>query len=188
PMRHFVTQLQTVDADITGAPVVAFHSIRQIQQAYTRGGLYALIVILGVIYLLLRRLKLTLLALLPLLLGGLWTIVGMAYLDLKLNMANLIVLPLFIGIAVDDGIHLMHRMLEAPQHAIAPLAYSTGKAIVLTSVTSMIGFGSLMVARHYGVFSLGVLATMSVGCSLVATLVVLPLVLHLLPSATPSPS
>ena len=105
---------------------------------------------------------------------------GMALLDLQLNMANLIILPLFLGIAVDDGIHLVHRMLEAPEDATSPLARSTGKAIVLTSLTSMVGFGGLLVARHTGIFSLGALATLAVGCALIATLVVLPLVLHLL--------
>jgi predicted RND superfamily exporter protein len=100
--------------------------------------------------------------------------------DLQLNLANLIILPLFLGMAVDDGIHLVHRMLEAPEDAISPLARSTGKAIVLTSLTTMVGFGSLMVARHRGIFSLGILVTLAVGLSLIATLVVLPLVLHLL--------
>jgi hypothetical protein len=185
PMRAFVTQLQAIDADITGPPVVAFYSIQQMQRGYTRGGLYALLVIIGVIFLLFRRLKPTLLALIPMLVGGLWTMVGMAFLSLQLNMANLIILPLFLGIAVDNGIHLVHRTLEAPEDATSPLARSTGKAIVLTSLTSMVGFGSLMAARHFGVFSLGVLATLAVGCALLATLVVLPLVLCLLPPATP---
>jgi hypothetical protein len=180
PMQAFVTQLEAIDPNLTGAPVVAYHSIQQIQRAYARGGLYALAVIVGVIFLLFRRLKPTLLALVPMLVGGLWTVACMAWLDLQLNMANLIVLPLFLGIAVDNGIHVVHRMLEAPQDATSPLAHSTGKAVVLTSLTTMVGFGSLMVAQHFGVFSLGALAALAVGCSLVATLIVLPLLLSLL--------
>jgi hopanoid biosynthesis associated RND transporter like protein HpnN len=187
PMQDFVTQLQGVDTDIIGPPVVALYSIEQMLRGYTRGGIYALLVIIGIMLLLFRRLKPTLLALLPMLLGGLWTIIGMAVLDLPLNMANMIILPLFLGIAVDDGIHLVHRMLESPEDATSPLARSTGKAIVLTSLTTMVGFGSLLVARHTGVFSLGMLATLAVGCALIATLVMIPLVLHLLPPA-PSPS
>jgi hopanoid biosynthesis associated RND transporter like protein HpnN len=188
PMRAFVTQLEAVDANLAGAPIVAFHSIQQIQHAYTRGGLYALLAIAGMIFLLFRRLKPTLLALVPMLVGGLWTVACMAWLDLQLNMANLIVLPLFIGIAVDNGIHIVHRMLEAPKDATSPLAHSTGKAVVLTSLTSIVGFGSLMVAQHFGVFSLGALAALAVGCSLVATLVILPLLLYLLPAGPSAPS
>ncbi|MGQ4807471.1 hypothetical protein NKDENANG_00823 [Candidatus Entotheonellaceae bacterium PAL068K] len=184
PMQAFVTQLQAIDADITGPPVIAFHSIRQMQRGYTRGGLYALLAMVGVILLLFRRLRPTLMALIPVLFGGLWTMACMVLFEMQFNMANLVIFPLFLGIAVDDGIHLVHRMLENPEGAAAPLARSTGKAIVLTSLTSMVGFGSLMVAGHSGVFSLGLLTTISVGCSLVATLVVLPLVLHLLPSVT----
>ena len=187
-MQAFVTQLQTVDADVTGSPVIAFYSIQHMQQGYTRGGGYALLVILGVILLLFRRLKPTLLTLIPILFGGLWTIACMALLDLQLNLANLIILPLFLGIAVDNGIHLIHRMLEAPGDATSPLARSTGKAIVLASLTSMVGFGSLMFAQHTGIFSLGVLATLGIGWSLVATLVVLPLVIRLLPQRTLPPS
>ncbi|MCZ6872890.1 MAG: MMPL family transporter, partial [bacterium] len=188
PMREFVTQLQTVDADITGSPVIAFYSIRQMLRGYTRGGLYALLVIIGIIVILFRRLKPTLLAIIPMLVGGLWTMACMAIFDLSLNMANLIILPLFIGIAVDDGIHLVHRMLESPEDATSPLARSTGKAIVLTSLTSIVGFGSLMIAGHAGVFSLGVIAATAVGCALIATLVVLPLILHLFATASVSSS
>ncbi len=186
-MQAFVMQLQTIDADITGPPVVAFHSIRQMKSGYERGGLYALVIIIGVILSLMRRLKPTLLALLPMLIGGLWTIACMAFTSLDLNMANLIILPLFIGIAVDDGIHMVHRMLEDPRAAASPLAHSTGKAIVLTSLTTMVGFGSLMIARHSGIFSLGLLSTLAVGCSLIAALVALPLVLHLLPAGLLQP-
>ena len=105
----------------------------------------------------------------------------MALVDLQLNMANLIILPLFLGIAVDNGIHMVHRMLETPEAATSPLAHSTGKAIVLTSLTTMVGFGSLLVAKHTGIFSLGMLSTLAVGCSLAATLVAFPLILHIFP-------
>ena len=112
--------------------------------------------------------------------SGLWTMDFMTLFHIPLNLANLIILPLFLGIAVDDGIHLVQRMLESSKDATSPLACSTGKAIVLTSLTSMVGFGSLMVAKHTGIFSLGVVATTAVGCALIATLVILPLILHLL--------
>jgi uncharacterized protein len=193
-MQVFVKQLQTLDANVTGPPVIAFYSINQIQKGYARGGLYASIAIIGIVIVLFRSVKATVLALVPVLFGGLWTIAGMALLDLDLNMANLIILPLFLGIAIDNGIHIVHRMFEAPQVAMAPLAHSTGKAIVLTSLTTMVGFGSLMIARHNGIFSLGLLSVLAVACSLVASLVVLPLILRILlrhqmtsPHQTPCP-
>ncbi len=184
-MQTFVSQLQSVDPEVTGPPVVAFYSIQHMLRGYTRGAISALLVISGVIWFLFRRLKPTLLAMVPMVLGGFWAMVCMALLDLQLNMANLIVLPLYLGIAVDDGIHLVHRMLESPEDATSPLARSTGKAILLTSLTSIVGFGSLMLAHHFGVFSLGVLATLGVGFALIATLGVLPLILRILPPTSP---
>jgi hopanoid biosynthesis associated RND transporter like protein HpnN len=188
PMREFVTQLQSVDADVTGFPVTAYYAIRQMQHGYTYGGVYAFVAITGIVLLLFRRLRPTALALVPMLFGGLWTMACMDLFDLQLNMANLIILPLYLGIAVDNGIHLVHRIQEDPEGAAAPLTRSTGKAIVLSSLTSIVGFGSLMVARHAGIFSLGLLTAVSVACALLATLVVLPLAARLFPPGPPPSS
>jgi hypothetical protein len=183
-MRTFVKQLQSLDANITGPPVIAYYSIRQIQQGYASGGLYAMLAIIVVVIILFRHLRATVLALIPVLFGGLWTIAIMSLLEVDFNMANLIILPLFLGIAVDNGIHIVHRMFESPEAAKAPLAHSTGKAIVLCSLTTIAGFGSLMIARHNGIFSLGLISALAVSCSLVASLVVLPLILRFLPTHT----
>jgi hopanoid biosynthesis associated RND transporter like protein HpnN len=185
PMEMFVTQLQAIDADVTGSPVVAFYSIRQMQQGYLRGGLYALVVIAGITLLDFRRLKPTLLTLLPLGLGALWIAPWMGLLGMQFNMANLVVFPLFMGMAIDCGVHLVHRALETPETAASPLASSTGKAVFVSGLTTMVGFGSLLVARHAGIFSLGLLLTLAIGCNLAAAFVVLPLVLYLLPAAPP---
>lgn len=180
-MEAFVTQLQLVDADITGPPVIAWHAMRQMQQGYARGGLYALGVILSIALVLFRRLKPALFALLPLLVGAMWTAAGMAIVQVPFNLANLMVLPVYMGIAIDSGIHLVHRALEHPETAGAPLTRSTGKAVLLSALTTVVGFGSLMIAKHYGIFSLGQLFTLAVGANLVAAFVVLPIVVHLFP-------
>jgi hypothetical protein len=185
PMQDFVTQVQAIDADVTGSPVVAFYAIREMQRGYFRGGLYALAVIVGITWLDFRRLKPTVFALLPLGLGVLWIVPWMVVFDVHLNMANLVVLPLFMGIAVDCGVHLVHRALETPETAASPLASSTGKAVFVSGLTTMVGFGSLMVAQHAGIFSLGLLLTLAIGCNLAAGFIVLPLVFHLWLSGTP---
>jgi hypothetical protein len=194
-MAAFVSQLQALDANVTGAPVVAYYAIQQMQHGYLQGGLYALIAIVGLTWLDFRRLQPTLLALLPLTLGALWIIPSMTILGLQWNMANLVVLPMFMGIAVDCGVHLVHRALETPEAAATPLANSTGKAVLVSGLTTMVGFGSLLVARHAGIFSLGALLTLAIGCNLAAAFVVLPLVFYLFPPghtrvapARPSPS
>jgi hypothetical protein len=59
------------------------------------------------------------------------------------------------------------------------IARSTGKGVVLSSLTTMVGFGALMVAQHQGIFSLGLLLTIGIGCNLLASLTVLPAILAL---------
>jgi uncharacterized protein len=179
PMRTFVSQLQTVDADVTGPPVVALYSIQNMQQGYVLGGVYALITIVGVTLVHFRRLKPTWLALLPLGVAALWMLPCMALFGVQLNIANLIVIPLFMGMAIDNGIHLVDRALEPPRTASERTTQSTGKAVVLATLTTIAGFGSLMVARHAGIFSFGLLLALSVTCNLVAVFTVLPLLLRI---------
>ena len=92
---------------------------------------------------------------------------------------NLIILPLIIGIGVSNGIHILHRHLEKSADVGAVMAGSTGKAVVLSSLTTALGFGALTVARHQGIHSLGLLLTIGVGCNLLAALLVLPALLAL---------
>src|SRR5919108_4047617 len=127
-MQAFVRQLQTVDSDITGPPVVAFYSIQNMQQGYVRGGVYALITIVGVTLVHFRRLKPTWLALLPLGVAALWMVPCMALLGVQMNIANLIVIPLFMGMAIDNGIHLVDRARESPRTAAPRTTRSTDKA------------------------------------------------------------
>src|SRR5215831_2535451 len=178
PMRTFVNQLQTVDADVTGPPIVAFYSIRNMQQGYVRGGVYAMLTIVGLTFLHFRRLKPTLLALLPLGIAAFWMLPLMTLFGVSMNIANLIVIPLFMGMSIDNGIHLLDRALEPPRTAAQRPTQSTGRAVVLATFTTILGFGSLMVARHAGIFSFGFLCALSVSCNLLAAFTILPLLLR----------
>jgi uncharacterized protein len=188
PMRAFVHQLQSIDADVTGPPVVAFYSIQSMQQGYVRGGVYALITIVGLTLVHFRRLKPTWLALLPLGVAALWMLPCMALFGMQMNIANLIVIPLFMGMAFDNSIHLVDRALEPPKAASERATQSTGKAVFLATLTTIAGFGSLMVARHAGIFSFGLLVALSVTCNLVAVFTVLPLLLRVVRLDTVAPT
>jgi uncharacterized protein len=188
PMRAFVHQLQSIDADVTGPPVVAFYSIQSMQQGYVRGGVYALITIVGLTLVHFRRLKPTWLALLPLGVAALWMIPCMALFGVEMNIANLIVIPLFMGMAFDNSIHLVDRALEPPKAASEQATQSTGKAVFLATLTTIAGFGSLMVAHHAGIFSFGLLVALSVTCNLVAEFTVLPLLLRVVRLDTAAPT
>lgn len=178
PMQEFVRQLETVDPSITGPPVVAFYSIRSMQQGYVWGGVYAMLTIVALTFIHFRRFMPTLLALLPLLIAALWMLPSMALFDVQMNIANLIVIPLFMCMAIDNGIHLVDRALEPPRTTVQRVTNSTARAAVLATLTTIVGFGSLMVARHAGIFSFGLLCALSVGLNLIAIFTVLPLLVR----------
>ena len=178
PLEEFIHQLRQIDPDVTGSPVIGYESIRAMQEGYVEAALYALVAIVLVSFGTLRRLGDTLLALLPLGLGMVWTAGLMWLFGLQFNLANLVAAPLIIGIGIENGIHLVHRFREDDKNTPAALiAGSTGQAVALFSLTTMVGFGSLMVAKYYGIFSMGLLLTLAIGSVLVASLAVLPLLL-----------
>jgi hopanoid biosynthesis associated RND transporter like protein HpnN len=175
--EEFVSQLRQVDPDVTGSPVIVFESAQVMKQGYVEGGVYALVVIVVIAFVALRRVGDVLLALVPLGLGMVWTAGLMWLFNFQFNLANLVAVPLIIGIGVENGLHLVHRYRETGEGGPALIASSTGQSVVLFSLTTMIGFGSLMVGNYYGIFSMGLLLTLAVGSVLVASLIVLPLLL-----------
>ena len=130
-----------------------------------------------------RSVFLTFFTLLPPLMGGVLMLGVMACFDVDFNPANLIVLPLILGIGVDDGVHVVHdyrgQMKSMGTYVMSP---STLNAIVLTSLTSMVGFGSMMIAAHQGLYSLGLVLVIGVGSCLFVSLVQLPALLSSIPA------
>ena len=177
PLEEFIGQLRQVDPDVAGSPIVGYESIHAMKQGYTEAGLYALAAVVLVTFLTLRRVGDTFLAMIPLAVGMLWTAGWMWVFRLSFNLANLIAVPLIIGIGLENGIHIVHRFREEGEAGPELVASSTGQSVALFSLTTMVGFGSLMVAKYYGIFSIGLLLTLSVGSVLVASLTVLPLLL-----------
>lgn len=178
PLEEFVSQLRQVDPEVTGFPVMSYESIPAIKNGYLEGGLYATAAILIVAFLTLRAWRATLLAMLPAGCGMLW-VVGLMWLGrLTFNLANLVAVPITIGIGVESGIYLVRRAHEEGRAGGVLVGGSTGQSVALFSLSTMVGFGSLMVARHSGIFSMGLLLTGAVGCVLLVSLTVLPLLLQ----------
>jgi uncharacterized membrane protein YdfJ with MMPL/SSD domain len=108
----------------------------------------------------------------------------MGLLQVPFNVANLIVLPLVMAPAVESGIMIVYRYREARdrgQRAL-PLPPSTGRAVVFSTLSTIIGFGSLMISHHRGIFSIGLLLTLGVASVLLASLTTLPSLLSILSS------
>ena len=184
--RQFVTELRSVDPAVTGSPVITYEATRLMERGYLQGTVYAFILVGGLTLLMIRRLKESALALLPLALGLLWTIGLMHLFGLKFNLANVWGLPLMIGISAEFGLNVVLRYLEGRAHGGPLVARSTVMGVVLNGVTTIVGFGSLMIAAHRGIFGLGLLLTIGSACGLVAALVVLPVILRLVTHTAPA--
>ena len=176
---RFVKELRTIDPDVTGQPVVAYESLRLIEKAYREGMAYAVALVAGISALMIRRVRATALAMVPLMLGTLWTVAIMQLAGLKFNLVNVWALPLIIGSAAEYGVNIVLRALESSAQGGPRLARSTVMGVVFNGLTTMAGFGSLLVAHHRGIWSLGVLLVIGSAMTLTASLVVLPTLVHL---------
>jgi hypothetical protein len=179
PLGRFVADLRSVDPDVLGEPVGLHIYTQAFRQAYEQAAVYALIAIFVLVLIDFQALGHALLAMTPLLVGTAWTVGLMWAFGVSFNLANVIFLPLIVGAGVENGIMILHRWRENGA-TFRGIPTSTGKGVALASLTTIVGFGSLMVSGHRGVHSLGLLLTLGTGCVLVASLTVLPGVLRLI--------
>ena len=177
--EKFLRQLRQVDPSVTGNAVHMFESTRLMRDGYIQGGIYAMVAIFIYIFISFGNIRATLIVLLPVAVGSVWTVGIMDLMRVSFNLANLVILPLIIGIGVVNGVHMVHRYREEADKSVNILSRSTGKGVILSSLTTMIGFGSLMIADYQGIYSLGLVLTLGVGCCLMASITVLPSILKL---------
>ncbi len=178
-MEQWVGQLRSIDPAITGTPIITYEAIRLMERGYQQGTFYAVILVVVITFLTLRHVKESVLSLVPLALGMTWTLGIMSLVGLPFNMGNVFGLPLILGAAVEFGLNIVMRFMEGREHGGPLIARSTVMAVLVNGLTTTVGFGSLMIADHRGIWGLGfVLATGAV-TSLVAALVVLPVLLRM---------
>jgi hypothetical protein len=175
PSERFVKELRTIDPKVTGTPVQNYEYLAVLKKAFEQAALYALGVICIAILLHFRSFKYLLLTLTPLGLGILWTSGLMGLTHIQFNPANIITLPLVIGIGVAYGLYAVDRFKENPNKTIFDT--STGKAVWLSALTTIFGFGSLIQASYRGISSLGLLMTLGVCMCLITSLYILPALL-----------
>ena len=177
-LDRFVREIEQVDPQVTGHPVQAYYASQQMETSYYRAAGIAACVVGVVLLWDLKHLHAAALAAVPTVLGLIQLFGLMGFLQIPLNPANIIVLPLIIGIGIDDGIHVMHDFLAGRMSTGLGQAATAG--ILLTSLTSMIGFGSLIMAHHEGLRSLGRVATLGIACCLLTSTITLPCLLGLI--------
>jgi uncharacterized protein len=177
--EDFVKELrEKVDPDVTGTPVQLLEYTTLLKDSYVEAAYYALAAIAILVFFHFRNLSCVILALLPVAIGTIWMIGVMGWQNIPFNPANIMTLPLVIGIGVTNGIHILNRFAEEQNPSI--LAKSTGKAVLVSALTTIAGFGSLIPAKHQGIASLGAVMSVGVATCMIAGLTFLPAVLTLL--------
>jgi hopanoid biosynthesis associated RND transporter like protein HpnN len=176
--KEFIDQLEPIDPDVTGTPVQLYHYTELLKRSYEEAARYSLIAIVILVLFHFRSPLCLALALVPVAVGFLWLGGLMGYFDVPLNPANIMTLPLVIGIGVTNGIHILNRYAEEQTPSI--LARSTGKAVLVSGLTAIAGFGSLILAKHQGIQSLGYVMSVGLATCMIAGLTFLPALLNLL--------
>lgn len=138
------------------------------------------IMIVVLVLLSFRSLRWSLIAMLPLMVGLAWTFGIMILFGIKFNFYNLVVLPAILGIGNDNGVHLASRYLEEGPKSMWHVLKSTGQHITIGSLTTMLGFMGLLFTNHPGLQSIGLLAVIGVGMTLLSALTFLPALIQVL--------
>lgn len=173
-LTEFATDVQTIDNSVTGLPVSDLAAGKVISKVFVQAFSTAFIIIFIVLLVLLRSLGNSLLVIWPLFLAGLLTAAANVLLNNPFNFANIIALPLLMGMGVDSGIHIMHRLnsgLSADEHL---LQTSTARGVFFSSLTTLLSFTSLAFTNHQGIASMGLLLAIGISFTLICTLIVLP--------------
>jgi uncharacterized protein len=175
-LTRFVQQIQGVDPLVVGDPVSLYVFASAYKHACILASVYAVAAIVILLAFTFRKLSLVLLALVPLGVGTLWTVGIMGAVGVSFNLANSIFMPLVVGAGVEYGVIILHRWGEGrmvPGH----LPMSTAKGVILAALTTTVGFGTLMISRHRGIFSLGFVAGAGSICVLLSAIILLPSIL-----------
>lgn len=171
-MEQFVREVRSVDKNATGNPIQIYEASLQMKRSYEQATWFAVCVILPIMFLNLGTLRDTLLAVFPLAVCMLQMFGVMGFLNIPLNPANMISLPLMLGMGVDNGINIVYDYRR--QQGRYRMSPSTAVAVILNTLTTMVGFAVLMIADHRGLQSLGRVLTIGMSCCLVSSLIILP--------------
>ncbi len=173
-LNRFVEDLERVSEKATGMPSLSVAMVK----VFGRDGRNSMLLTLGIVFLLLwidfKKPGYALTAMIPLAFGVFWMVGLMNLTGIALTMMSVMGLPLIIGIGIDDGVHIIHRWQNEGHGHIREVFSSTGKAILLTSLTTMLAFGSMVFSVFPAWGQFGGSLFYGVGACFLTTVVILP--------------
>jgi len=178
--ERFNRDCRAIDPAVTGYPILVQDGTREITEGFGKVVLVGALLIVLALLIDFRHAGYAFLAAATTGLGILWTLGWMGMAGQNFNLANLPTMPLVLGAGVAYGIHLLHRYRQEAKEGLATVLHHTGRAMLISALTTMIGFGSLALASHRGIASLGRVLLIGIASCFVAAAILLPCLLQIL--------
>lgn len=180
PLEKFVSDLKSVNENVTGPPLMFHEILSLVRSDYFNAAFYSALAIFIIFLINFRSLWYSILAFLPLVFGCLSLLGLMKGFDLSFNIANLIALPMILGIGADNGVHMIQRFREEKSASIDFLFQSTGKALFITYLDTLTSFFGIAIAYHQGLAQLGRIVILGITCCTLIGVVFLPSIMVLI--------
>lgn len=175
-LQRFVKEIETVDPYATGHPIQTWYASGELERSYYQAGIYAVLAVAALLMIDLGSVRMVGLAMIPVCLSLLQLCGLLVMAKISFNAANMIVLPLILGIGIDYGVHVMHDF-HARSNATFRLSMPTTLAVLMTGLTTIVGFGSMSLAHHRGLQSLGIVLSLGVALCMLNSWFTLPALL-----------
>jgi hopanoid biosynthesis associated RND transporter like protein HpnN len=173
-LEQFISDVQSVAPETTDLPIIYWESMKEVVHSFQKAITIALIIIALLLYGIRRNITDTLLVMTPLILAGLFTMASTVLTNTPINYANIIALPLLLGLGVDNGIHMVEKLHHSLSENQNIYQSSTARAMFYGALTTASSFGGLAFSSHQGIASMGLIITMGIFWIMVCTFIVLP--------------
>ncbi len=173
-LEEFITDVQSVAPDTTDLPIMYWESMKEVVAAFQQAIVIALVTIALLLFVIRRNIFDTVLVMTPLILAGLFTMASAVITDTPINFANIIALPLLLGLGVDNGIHMVEKLHHTLSEKQNIYRSSTARAMFYGALTTASSFAGLAFSPHQGIASMGLIITMGIFWIMVCTFIILP--------------
>ncbi|MDO9268715.1 MAG: MMPL family transporter [Methylobacter sp.] len=173
-LEEFITEVQSVAPETTDLPIMYWESMKEVISAFQQAIMIALITIALLLFAIRRNIFDTALVMTPLILAGLFTMASAVITNTPINFANIIALPLLLGLGVDNGIHMVEKLHHSLSEEQNIYQSSTARAMFYGALTTASSFAGLAFSTHQGIASMGLIITIGIFWIMVCTFIILP--------------
>jgi uncharacterized protein len=173
-LEGFITEVQSVAPETTDLPIMYWESMKEVISAFQQAIAIALVTIALLLFVIRRNIADTALVMTPLILAGLFTMASTVITNTPINFANIIALPLLLGLGVDNGIHMVEKLHHSLSEEQNIYQSSTARAMFYGALTTASSFAGLAFSPHEGIASMGLIITMGIFWIMVCTFIILP--------------